>query len=423
MQRLLQPLTPSRFRLGVPVLKREPRPGKGRLMALGATAVSLGLLLATPAMTSAAGPGNCVAGKIRTASGCTPRAAADRKIDNLVRQVAREDGLRAALVRVDIKKRTVSKSAIGNSMAGQPANHRMHFRIGSVAIPHLIDLLLQLQDRSRLSLDDPVSNWFPGLPNADQVTLRMLASSTSGYPDWIQGNPVFIEAFLDNPFRQWKTQELVAAAFARENPCDPGECFSYAHTNFVIIERIIRKVTGRPVARLIRKRVLKPLGLRQTNISAFPAIPAPTLHAYVSDRGPYEDSTSWSPSWTIGKSTIMTSTTGNMIKAAKAFGTGALISRKASRQRFAPITANLAPFNDDFYYGLGILVSNGWKFQNPELNGYTAIAGYLPSRRMSLAIVVTNGRPSAATGDNYSVKLFTTITRYLTPGHPSSSSG
>ena len=85
----------------------------------------------------------------------------------------------------------------------------------------------------------------------------------------------------------------------------------------------------------------------------------------------------------------MTSTTGNMIKAAKSFGTGALISRKASRQRFAPITANLAPFNDDSYYGLGILVSNGWKFQNPELNGYTAIAGYLPSRRMSLAIVVT----------------------------------
>ena len=39
----------------------------------------------------------------------------------------------------------------------------------------------------------------------------------------------------------------------------------------------------------------------------------------------------------------MTSTTGNMIKAAKAFGTGSLISRKASRQRFAPITANLAP--------------------------------------------------------------------------------
>ena len=293
----------------------------------------------------------------------------------------------------------------------------MHFRIGSIAIPYLIDLLLQLQDRGRLSLDNRVSKWFPDLPNADGVTLRMLASSTSGYPDWIQGNPVFIDAFLGSPFRQWKTQELVDAAFARDEPCLPGKCFSYAHTNFVIIERIIGRVTRQPVGRLMRKRVLRPLGVRQTKISAFPAIPAPTLHAYVSDRGPYEDSTSWSPSWTIGKSTIMTATTGDMIRAARAFGTGALISQKASRQRFAPITADLAPFNDDFYYGLGILVSNGWEFQNPELNGYTAIAGYLPSRRMSLAITVTNRRRAAATGTNYSQKLFTTISGYLTPSH------
>ncbi|MBK5231610.1 MAG: beta-lactamase family protein [Thermoleophilia bacterium] len=341
----------------------------------------------------------------------------DRRIDTLVRQAAREDGLRAALVRVDIGSRTVGKSAIGNSMAGQAANHRMHFRIGSIAIPYLVDLLLQLQDRDRLSLDDRVSKWFPDLPNADEVTLRMLASSTSGYPDWIQGNPVFIDAFLDNPFRQWKTQELVDAAFAREDACAPGKCFSYAHTNFVIIERVIGKVTGQPVGRLMRKRVLRPLGVRQTKISAFPEIPAPTLHAYGSDRGPYEDSTSWSPSWTIGKSTIMTATIGDMIKAAKAFGTGALISKKASRERFAPITAGLGPFNEDFYYGLGILVSNGWAFQNPELNGYTAIAGYLPSRRISLALTVTNGRRAAATGTNYSQKLFTIISEYLTPNH------
>lgn len=79
----------------------------------------------------------------------------------------------------------------------------------------------------------------------------------------------------------------------------------------------------------------------------------------------------------------MTSTIGDMIKAAKAFGTGALISRRASRERFAPTTSGLELFNDDFYYGLGVLVSNGWEFQNPELNGYTAIAGYMPARSRS----------------------------------------
>ena len=99
----------------------------------------------------------------------------------------RENDLRATLVRIDLGDRTLSRTAAGESIAGEPANLRMHFRIGSVAIPYLITLLLQLQDDGKLSLDDRVSKWFPALPNADGVTLRMLANSTSGYPDWIQG--------------------------------------------------------------------------------------------------------------------------------------------------------------------------------------------------------------------------------------------
>jgi hypothetical protein len=113
----------------------------------------------------------------------------------------------------------------------------------------------------------------------------------------------------------------------------------------------------------------------------------------------------------------MTATIGDVIKAAKAFGTGALISKRASEERYEPLTAGFPQFSDDYFYGLGIVVSHGWELQNPELNGYTAIAGYLPSRRMSVALTVTNGRQAAATGDNYSQKLFTTITEYLTPGH------
>ena len=374
---------------------------------------SLCVVLQAPASASAASP--CPGSEIRTASGCTTFAAAGRQVDAIVNQAARDNDLRAALARIDIGDRTLSRTATGESMAGIPATLRMHFRIGSIAIPYLIDLVLQLQDRGKLSLDDPVSNWLPGLPNADRVSLRMLANSTSGYPDWIQGNPAFTDALLADIFRQWKTQELVDAAFLQPLICDPGTCFHYAHTNYVILERVIREITGRPARALMRKRVLRPLGVRETQISALPAIPAPALHSYSSDRGPYEDSTFWSPSWTIGKSAIMTSTIGDVIKAV---GTGALISRRASRERFAPTSAVLPQFSRAFYYGLGVLVGNSWQFQNPELNGYTAIMAYLPSRRISVALTVTNGRRAAATGTNHSKELFESITGYLTPGHP-----
>ena len=379
-------------------------------------AIAGSLWLLAAASASAAGP--CPGSEIPTASGCTSSVAAGRQVDAIVEQTARDNDLRAALLRIDIGDRTLTRAATGESIAGQPASLRMHFRIGAIAIPYLIDLLLQLEDQGELSLDDPVSNWLPGLPDADRVTLRMLANSTSGYPDWLQGNPAFSEALLADIFRQWKTQELVDTAFSQPLICDPGTCFHYAHTNYVIIDRVIREITGRPVRSLMRERVLRPLGARETGISAFPGIAAPVLHSYSSDRGPYEDSTFWSPSWTLPKSAIMTSTIGDLIKAAKALGTGALISPRASRERFAPTTVGLGPFSEDFYFGLGVVVANSWQIQNPELNGYTAIAGYLPSRKMSLALTVTNGEDAAAAGVNYSQKLFESITGYLTPDHP-----
>jgi len=82
----------------------------------------------------------------------------------------------------------------------------------------------------------------------------------------------------------------------------------------------------------------------------------------------------------------------------------------------------LPGFSQSLYYALGIVISNTWQIQNPELNGYTAIMAYLPSGRISVALVVTKGERAAATGNNYSQLLFTAIStaisEYLTPDHP-----
>ena len=388
-----------------------------------ACAMCFGLFASGAAARTGTG-GSCRAGQIRTASGCTDFAAAGRRVRKIVNQVARDDDLRAVLARVDVGDRTLAALASGHSMAGVPANLRMHFRIGSIAIPYLIDVLLQLQDRGRLSLDDPVARWFPHLPNANSVTLRMLASASSGYPDWIQGNPGFLRALLADPFRQWTEQQLLDAALSQPLICRPGACFHYSHTGFVILGRVVEKVTRTSLARLMHTRVFRPLGLRNTDISALPAIPQPVLHSYINARGPYEESTYWSPSWGISKDLLMTSTIADVIKSAKALGRGALISRKASQQRIAPITAGLTPvpagppISHRLYYGLGVLVANGWQFQNPELNGWTSIMAVLPSRRIAIALSVTEGQRAAGTSTNYSERLLRKLAEYLTPTRP-----
>lgn len=351
-------------------------------------AVLLGIApAASAASASPSGSAPCRAPRLQTADGCVIRAAARGRIEAIVRDEMSRQGLKATILRIDTGTRPLLSRAFGQSMAGVPASPRMHFRIGSMAIPYLI-------------------------------TLRELAENTSGYLDWIQGNESFAQALFGNVFKQWSVRELPAIAFGRGMGCAPGTCFHYVHTNYAVLAQVISVVTGRSVQSEIEERVLKPLGLRGIAISRGPAMPGPVLHSYNSLRGNYEDSTFWSPSWTVGAGTVMSGTIADVARGARAIGTGALLSPAASRERFAPDPSGLGAVAPGIHFGLGILVGNGWRAQNPNLNGYTGIEAYLPSRRISVGLVTTLLPRSGAPETAYSTELFNRIARYLTPAHP-----
>ncbi len=379
--------------------------------------IGVALLAVLGATTASAAAATCAPGQLQVSTGCVSRATAQRHVEAMVREAMPELGLRATILRVDTGEEPLVNRGFGNSMKGVPASPKMYFRIGSMAIPYLIDLLLQLEDEGRLSLNDKLAKYRPNFPEANEVTLRMLASVTSGYPDWVQENEPFQNVLLSDPFRQWSANELLHWAFTQPVACAPGTCFHYAHTNFSILSQVIAKVTGEPVSKLIRERVLDPLGLDHTQISRYPAFPGPGLHSYTGERGVYEDSTFWSPSWTIGAGTVMAATIGDVTRGAREVYGGDLISARADRERLEPLTAHMAPFNPHLYYGLGIDVGNGWQFQNPFLDGYTGISAYLPAQDLSLGIVTTQLPESSATGTPNATILFTRLTEYLSPAH------
>jgi D-alanyl-D-alanine carboxypeptidase len=366
-----------------------------------------------------AGPGStaCAPGQLQVSTGCVGRRGARRHVEAMVRAGMSELSLRSTIIRVDTGEQKLVDVGYGNSMKGVPASPKMYWRIGSIAIPYLINLLLQLEDEGRLSLNDKLAKYLPGIPEANEVTLRMLASVTTGYPDWVQHNESFQKILFENPFRQWTGAELIQEAFKQPVICPPDTCFHYAHTNFAILSEVISKVTGQPVGKLIDERVLAPLGLHHTQISRYPAFPGPALHAYTGERGVYEDATFWSPSWSIGAGTVMTATMADVVRGAREIGRGALISAHADRERLAPLSANMPLFNRHFYYGLGVLDANGWQFQNPFIDGYTGVAAYLPAQDLGLGIVTTQLPQASSNSVNNATVLFERLTAYLSPKH------
>ena len=379
--------------------------------AVSIAALACALIAALPAAAEAK---KCPRATFDRGGVCTSLQSARKRVLAITRSVLSAEGGRAAIIRVDVRNRTIVNRGIGSSMEGVPANRRMKFRPGSMTIPLMTALALQLQEKRRLDLDDPLSRWFPQYPNANRVTLRMLASARSGYPDYIQENPPFQAAQLADVFRHWTDDELLSYAFAQPPVCAPGACFHYAHTNFILLGRVLERVTGQSVATLLRKRFLRPLGMRDTKITKRPAIPAPALHAYSRDRGVYEDSTSWSPSWGLGNGLIMTSTAGDMIKQIKAIGGGRLFSRSSMLQFTAPLSRGLPGAPQGPSYGLGIATGNSWMLQNPSFNGYAGILGYLPPQKLSVVIESTYG-PKADFDTHISFSIFQALTKYLSP--------
>jgi D-alanyl-D-alanine carboxypeptidase len=343
------------------------------------------------------------------------RAASARRVVAIARRAKREHDLKAVILSVRVGNRRLATTAIGSSMAGVPATTRMHFRIGNVAIAYLTTVLLRLQDHGRLSIDDRLSKWFPRLPNANKVTLRMLANSTSGYSDYVR-NPGFLHAFYADPFREWTPRELIRIGISHTDFA-PGTSFDYSHTGFVILGEVLRRVTHKSVRRLIRENILAPLKLRNTHSSQTPKIRPPVLHAYTKERGTYEESTFWSPSWGAARGANMTSNIADVARSGRAIGAGRLLSRRAHRAQVGPGTVGLGGNTRRFHYGMGLVVEGGWIVENPSLAGFGVEVAYLPAKKLTIAVVSTKGHRSEV-DPNYSELITRQIAARLAPKHP-----
>ncbi len=136
----------------------------------------------------------------------------------------------------------------------------MRYSIGSISKQFTAAAVLLLAEEGKLSLDDPVARFVPGLTRAQDVTLRQLLSMTSGYQDyWPQD---YVMPDMLRP----ATAESILAGWAKK-PLDfePGTRWQYSNTNYVIAGLVVEKAAGRPLLRFLHERIFDPL--RMTTVS------------------------------------------------------------------------------------------------------------------------------------------------------------
>ncbi|MFF9143790.1 serine hydrolase domain-containing protein [Streptomyces sp. NPDC014861] len=387
---------------------------RARAAALGAALLALALPSTSVAAPREAAPKPAAPREAATRHGAEtcdrtpgPLTGDARRVLDIARKARKDLRLNAVLLRVTVDGRELVTGALGESMTGVPARPDMHFRAGSVAFAHIGTALLRLVEQRRVGLDDTVERWLPEVPRAREITLRMLANNTSGLHDYVT-DPAFGAELTPHPFKQWTPDELLAFPFSHDFWYDPGTNWSYSHANYLLLIRALERITGTPIDRLVRELVTGPLGLRETRNSFTPEIPEPVLHAFTSDRGLYEESTFWNPSWTTGPGAVITSTVCDMARSAQGIGSGELIGPRSYRILLDPGTVGLGTptstcpaticlkQTEERHFGLGVIVSGGWLLQNPSFSGYAALQAYLPEKRLAIAVSATK---TASTGE------------------------
>ncbi|MEU0921363.1 serine hydrolase domain-containing protein [Streptomyces cyaneofuscatus] len=149
--------------------------------------------------------------------------------------------------------------------SGAAMDTQARFRVGSVSKTFSGIVLLQLVEEHRLKLDAPVNTYLEGLLPDDRITVRHLLSHRSGLADYTDA--MFNETvpgFEAVRNRVFSYRELLDLSLAEPRTTEPGGAYAYSNTNFVVVGMLIEKLTGRPVADAYQRRIIKPLGLRQT---------------------------------------------------------------------------------------------------------------------------------------------------------------
>jgi D-alanyl-D-alanine carboxypeptidase len=135
-----------------------------------------------------------------------------------------------------------------------PATATTRYAIDSVTKEFTAAAILLLAEQGKLSLDDPLSKWFPQLGAASAVTLRQLLTQTSGIRDY------WPQDFLTPEM----TRPITAAALIEEwahRPLDfdPGTDWQYSNTNYVLAGAVVEKVSGEALFAFFQRRIFQPL--------------------------------------------------------------------------------------------------------------------------------------------------------------------
>jgi len=154
-----------------------------------------------------------------------------------------------------------------------PVTPQTVFKIGSVSKQFLATGIMLLAQDRRLSVDDPVSKFYPDAPESWRgITLRHFLTHTSGV---IREGPAF------TPLQVLADSVVIRSAFPAPLEFPIGSKYQYCNVCYFTLADVIARVSGKPWDAFLRERVFAPMGKTSTRTTTTTEVVPHRARGYV----------------------------------------------------------------------------------------------------------------------------------------------
>lgn len=261
-------------------------------------------------------------------------------------------------------------------------------------------LAFQLVADGKLSFDDKIEKylgkepWFSRLPNAKDVTVRMLLNHTSGLVRY-EFKKEFTDFLTANPMKVWTPEERLAYLFDAKAPFEAGKGWDYSDTNYIVLGMIIERITGKKFYDEARKRFIKKLKLSGTVAQEGPVIKG-VIQGYAGAANPFggKDAMIENGKFVVNPQLEWTgggwaSTSQDLARWAKMYFEGKAFDAKLMPQVLDGVEAKLGP---NVKYGLCVIIrptQAGTTYGHSGFfPGYVTDMMYFPDKKIAVAVQV-----------------------------------
>ncbi len=160
----------------------------------------------------------------------------------------------------------VGSSGLANVKANTAMRPEDRLRIASMTKTFVAAVFLRLSQEGALDLDSKIKNHLPArfvgrIAHGSEITIRQLLNMTSGIYNYTQSD-AYNDAVERQPYRSpWTPAEILETVSLQEAVFAPGEGFDYSNTNYILLDMIVKAVSGRSLAAEMRRIIHVPLGL------------------------------------------------------------------------------------------------------------------------------------------------------------------